>query len=199
MKTVGVIIRESKIENINYLSIRKDMFDILNNFDITVIGIPIYNDLKKVLAAINKCNGVILSGGSVVLENDYNLVKYLYEKDIPTLGICLGMQTMVMAYNGKCELKINNHQSLEKYVHEVIINKKSLLFEILKQDRIRVNSRHNWCVPHTSFFVSAKSTDNTIEAIEDKSKKFFLGVQWHPESLDDKNSYLLFKSFVAKL
>lgn len=199
MKTVGVIIRESNFEGTNYLSIRKDMFNTLNNFDITIVAIPIYIDFKKILAAINNCDGVILSGGTEILENDYALVKYLYQFDIPTMGICMGMQTMAMAYNGRWEEKIENHQSNDKYVHDIIINKESLLYEIIKKNRITVNSRHNWCVPHTSFSISAKSTDNVIEAIEDKNKRFFLGIQWHPESLNDENTYLLFKYYVDKL
>ena len=34
-----------------------------------------------------------------------------------------------------------------------------------------------------------------IEAIEDDTKNFFIGVQWHPETLMDENSILLFNSF----
>ena len=48
-------------------------------------------------------------------------------------------------------------------------------------------------------FISAVSKDGIIEGIEDNSKKFFLGVQWHPESLKDSNSYNLIKYFINSL
>jgi len=40
------------------------------------------------------------------------------------------------------------------------------------------------------------SDDNIIEGIEDSNKKFFLGVQWHPESTEDIDNYNLFKYFI---
>ena len=46
----------------------------------------------------------------------------------------------------------------------------------------------------------AYSEDGIIEALEDKTKKFFIGVQWHPESLlSDKYSIRLFDAFVESL
>ena len=48
--------------------------------------------------------------------------------------------------------------------------------------------------------ISATSEDNIPEAIEDKNKRFFIGVQWHPESLvDDVYSNRLFTAFIGSL
>ena len=43
--------------------------------------------------------------------------------------------------------------------------------------------------------------NNTVvpTSVEDKNKKFFVGVQWHPEDLDDENSDKLFNYFINKL
>ena len=116
----------------------------------------------------------------------------MYEKYIPVLGICLGMQTMAYLFNGKFD-KIDNHNSLEKYVHNINIDKNSKLYKIIRKNKIMVNSRHNECITNTDLNVSSYS--NVIESIEDINKKFFIGVQWHPESLMDENSKNLFESF----
>ncbi|MBD8921906.1 gamma-glutamyl-gamma-aminobutyrate hydrolase family protein, partial [bacterium] len=46
------------------------------------------------------------------------------------------------------------------------------------------------------FDIEAVSPDNVIEAIKVKNKRFILGVQWHPEDLDDIYSYYIFKALI---
>ncbi len=98
------------------------------------------------------------------------------------------------------KLKNGNHNIDDEYVHEITINNTSKLYEILGKEKIKVNSRHNKCVPHTKLDIVAYSEDGIIEAIEDKTKKFFIGVQWHPESLlEDEYSIKLFNYFIEKI
>lgn len=145
------------------------------------IPIPIINsDYDTCIKLINKCDGVILQGGDDINFSNFKIVNYLYDENIPTLGICLGMQMMGVLFNGSLG-KITGHKSKLNYVHSVDINKSSLLYKILKKDKIMVNSRHNDYLICTDLFVSGKS--NVIEAIESKKRAFFLGVQWHPESM----------------
>ena len=55
-------------------------------------------------------------------------------------------------------------------------------------------------MPDTTLTCVAYSEDKVLEAIEDSSKKFFIGVQWHPESLmEDENSKKLFDYFIKML
>lgn len=55
-------------------------------------------------------------------------------------------------------------------------------------------------IPHTELDCVAYSEDGIIEAIEDKTKRFFIGVQWHPESLiNDEYSNKLFDYFIKNL
>lgn len=199
MKTIGIIIREQKKNNLDYLGVKKDLFDTLKKFNVTTIGIPITNNFESIIDAIKLCDGIILSGGSKITPNDLELVKYLYEKDIPTLGICLGMQSMCFTYNNHQEIKIENHCNLDEYVHYINIKKDTILYEILQVERIKVNSRHNYAVINPTFTINALSDDNIIEGIEDKTKKFFLGVEWHPESLEDENTYKIISYFINKL
>jgi len=124
------------------------------------------------------------------------LVDYLYQNDIPTLGICLGMQTMAKYFSHLDEINIKNHWSNDLYVHYINIKKDSLLYKILGSDRILVNSRHKSAIIHTNLSISAVSEDEIIEAVEDPKKKFFLGVEWHPESINDEYTKKLFDYFI---
>ena len=51
---------------------------------------------------------------------------------------------------------------------------------------------------YTSLNIGAKC-ENVIEEVEDIDKKFFIGVQWHPENLNDDNSDKLFNYFIKNL
>ncbi|MBE6159724.1 MAG: hypothetical protein E7157_01605 [Lactobacillales bacterium] len=149
--------------------------------------------------SIDLCDGIIFPGGDDIEENDIKLIRIIHEKDIPCLGICLGMQEMGYAFNGHFN-KISNYNHLKqnKYVHEVKINKKSKLYGILNKEVIKVNSRHKDYLIDTDLFITGVS--DVIESIEDTSKNFFIGVQWHPESmLDyDLDSNLLIEEFIKQ-
>ena len=191
MKYVGIIGRQ----NDNKITFNKELIDTINKYNIVPIGIIVdFNnnveiEFTKVKTLIDMCNYFILQGGNEYYDIDIKIVKYLYDKNIPTLGICLGMQTMAMAFNGIMD-NIEKHNSKEKYVHNINIDKNSKLYEIIKKDNIIVNSRHNSYITKTDLNISA--TNEIIEAIEDKNKLFFIGVQWHPESIYDENNQLLF-------
>jgi len=192
LKYIGVIGRI----NDDKITYNREILDVIYKYDCVPLCISLKFDSKddffKVKSLIDMCDGFILQGGADFYDVDLVIVKYLYEKNIPTLGICLGMQTMACLFNGKMD-KIDNHYSLEKYVHTINIDKSSKLFSIIKKDNILVNSRHNDYITKTNLNVSSYS--DVIESVEDINKKFFIGVQWHPESLMDENSILLFDNF----
>ena len=191
MKYVGII---GRLNN-DRITFNNELINIINKYNVTPIGIIVdFNndpniEFNKVKHLIDMCDYFILQGGNEYYEIDIKIVKYLYDKNIPTLGICLGMQTMAMAFNGNIGI-INNHNSTDKYVHDIKINRNSKLYNILKKDNIMVNSRHNSYIINTDLKVSA--INNVIEAIEDENKTFFIGVEWHPESIYDGNNKLLF-------
>ena len=95
-------------------------------------------------------------------------------------------------------IDINNHKKKLSYVHSVTINRNSTLYNIFKTNNIKVNSRHKFVLKNLGSFVCAISNDGYIEAIEDSNKKFFIGIQWHPESMlkYDKLQNNLFKYFI---
>lgn len=145
--------------------------------------------------------------GKIEPERDkyeLELLAWASRNDIPTLGICRGCQVMNAAARGKIipdiplwqKLKISNskfpilshrqksHPS--QPTHEISIKAGSHLQKILKGRRkIMVNSSHHQavatCAP--SLKVTANAPDGIVEAVEDASRTFWIGVQFHPERM----------------
>lgn len=207
-KTIGIISREytSDYKEVKLYGFRQDLVPYLRKYDVNVISIPVVfeneNEFEKVKEIVDFSDGIIFPGGSEMYDIDYKIIKYLYEMDKPTLGICLGFQIMAKAFNGKDRVLIEsgNHASEDEYVHNIRIEKDSLLYKIIGEEEIKVNSRHTKQVPYTELDCVAYSDDGILEAIEAKNKKFFIGIQWHPESLlDDIYSKRFFDYFIGSL
>lgn len=189
---IGIIMRSSVSES--NLPI-KYIYDDVSYAVYKSGGIPIGIDPKYIDNYLKICQGFIIPGGNEVVENDLLAIKKITEADIPLLGICLGMQEMAYLNSGTIT-DIINHKI--EGLHEIIIKHDSLLYKILGCEKTLVNSRHKSAIVSTRLTVSAISYDNVIEAVEDKSKKFLLGIEWHPENMYDKeiNARKIFDYFI---
>lgn len=163
------------------------------------------DDIKR---QIDLCDGVIFAGGQRIYEYAYEAFDYIVEKDIPCLGTCLGMQTMACARGDrksweiltKIESNIEHRVIKPEFVHYVDICENTKLREIIGKDRIRVNSKHGYCISSCGDMkISAYSEDGIIEGIELPDKKFIIGVQWHPEDLLDEDMEKIMKEFIKRL
>lgn len=168
------------------------------------IGHLTKNEENYLMQCVDRCDGLILPGGDRYYEYDLFIYRYAKEKDIPILGICMGMQLMANEENNNKPIAIGNESHYRKkvdYAHEIEINNKSKLYNIIKKEKINVNSYHYYVVgDKTNLHISALSKEKYIEAIEIPNKKFILGVQWHPEIMydyDDDNKKLMQSFFEA--
>lgn len=150
--------------------------------------------------SLKMCDAIIKPGALKIYGYERYIYGYTLEHNMPYLGICAGMQIMAGHNNSNNNKKIIsdiNHYTKAKQVHKIKIFKNTLLYEILKEEEIIVNSRHRYHIDNPGInSISAYAPDGVIEAIENKDKLFQLGVQWHPENLDDIYSDRLFDSFI---
>ena len=186
---IGIIMRPDKLISDNeVMCVYEDVrLSIIGSGGIPLGIIPTTESLNNIddniYKIIDMCDGIIFQGGDEFYKYDEEILKYIYKQDIPVLGICLGMQLMGSVFGGTLENVVKHKYRDKKYVHKVYIDKKSKLYNILKTEVINVNSRHISGLSNTDLDIVGLSEDNVIEAVEDKNKKFFIGVQWHPESM----------------
>ena len=74
--------------------------------------------------------------------------------------------------------------------HKARFEANSLVASIVGTEMV-VNSSHHQAVDNPgSLTITGWAEDETIEALEDPSRKFHLGVQWHPEMDEDKRLFV---------
>jgi putative glutamine amidotransferase len=143
-------------------------------------------------------------------ENDRILVRMLLERELPLLGIGVGMHQLNVACGGNlfmhlpedCPRTMPHMDSscTGPHRHLVTLKAGSRLEEIYGGTELLVNSNHHQAVKQVGarFRVAAVAPDGVIEAMEALDPNWFcMAVQWHPEA--DSSSALdaqLFECFV---
>lgn len=128
------------------------------------------------------------------------LVRGAVSCEMPTLGICRGMQVINVVYGGTLEQHMpdavghEGHRKLRGVFsdHEVSLVPESLAARAAGRELEPVKSHHHQGVRRVGerLLATGRATvDETVEAIEDPEKKFVLGVLWHPE--EDEKSALI--------
>lgn len=103
------------------------------------------------------------------------------EPDKPALGICLGMQ--MMGLHAGAELNQHLPDTLETAAKHIGRQEHEIAGEL---GRGRVYSHHRQALTTPGLMsVVAIAPDGVIEAIQDRDRPFYLGVQWHPERTSD--------------
>lgn len=202
----------------------------------TPVIIPPVADKDVIINTLDKIDGLVLTGGGDInplwageepsprlhginhMRDKAELltVRLAYNRQIPMLGICRGIQTLVTALDGEVDQDIAESfaaahgagraaaaagHSLIKHsqdadrsepTHTVRISRESVLYSLYKTETLAVNSIHHQAVRASGrrFSVSAKAPDGVIESIESSEFKPFIGVQWHPEWLGESGQVL---------
>lgn len=183
-------------------------------------------------ALLDQVDGLILAGGGdidpqflstpttwhpkiygVDLERDtfeLALVERVFQREIPVLGVCRGLQVIGVA--GGAELVVHIPDVYGESVlhrleepsrctqHPVAIAPDSLLARTLQRTTTPITSWHHQAIGSAppQWRVVATAEDGVIEAIEHTSHPWAVAVQWHPEmmALEDSSQMALFAAFV---
>ena len=182
---------------------------------------PSDDAIEETLAALD---GIIFSGGGdldpehygadahpetrgVVAERDsaeLALLQAALARDMPVLAVCRVSQVLNVARGGDLVQHLpeivghDGHRHTDPVMadHEVTVKEGSRLGSILG-DRAPVKSSHHQGFGRLGEGLqeSAWAEDGTIEAVEDPTRRFTLGVLWHPEEGED---FALFAALVEQ-
>lgn len=207
------------------------------------IVVPPLPDAEAIASTLDRVDGLILTGGGDVNplwvgeepsprlrsvngerdEAELMTVRLAYNRRLPILGICRGMQTLAVALDGEVEQDIEEGLSAGRIAatdgptdgrqpikhgqdadrweptHTVRIDKQSILYRLYDKEVIAVNSMHHQAVRSVGprFMACAVAPDGVIEAMESAEFRPIMGVQWHPEWLGD-DGLPVFKWLVAE-
>ncbi len=175
-----------------------------------------YTDRDTVASLVERLDGFLFSGGCDIHPQYYgeeiapNCGPVAEERDtfesmlfslvdhhtVPVLGICRGVQSMNVFAGGSLHQHIDDHVNIR---HAVTIERGTRLHSILGIDGVdmEANSFHHQAVkvPAPGYIIAAHAADGTVEAIERPGERFFIGVQWHPEIMDDAEQKQLLCAF----
>ena len=128
--------------------------------------------------------------------------------DMPVLGICGGQQllhvvlggTLIQHIPNEIENPLAHEQPNPRHEvgHSITIKKGTLLYDIIGETEIEVNSAHHQAAKEAapSVKINAVAPDGVIEGIETEHHRFCLGVQWHPEFLITPSDERIFAAFI---
>lgn len=155
--------------------------------------------------------------GDVDAERDQveiALAQWALEDDRPLFAICRGVQVMNVALGGTLIQDIPSQHDTriehrghavgaarEQVLHEVCIEPGSRIAEVFGPGNVGVNSFHHQALKAVGegLIVTSRAPDGIVESVERRDRRYYLGVQWHPEEMtaDRDDMHALFASFVA--
>lgn len=183
----------------------------------TPVIVPPVADKDVIANTLDHIDALLLSGGgdfnplwadeqpsprlhSINAERDLAellTTRLAYNRQMPILGICRGIQTIAMALEGHVQQDITDNPQHIKHsqdadrsepTHSVTVTRDTILASIYDAEEFAVNSFHHQAVddPGCRLVATAYAEDGTIEAVESSEHKPIMGVQWHPEWLDEE-------------
>jgi len=141
---------------------------------------------------------------------DFAILDLVELRNLPVLGICFGVQSINVHRGGSLiqdiPSVIPDHQPHDEddgrppARHMIQFPENSLIARLAGRPEVEVNSYHHQSVDGAGRNLRpvAFAPDGVIEAVEDTTGRFVIGVQWHPERgwKQDPFSQALFTSFI---
>ena len=178
---------------------------------------PATDDPDAAAAAVARLDGLVVSGGADVDPERYGeqphprtanwrvdrdawelaLLTSAAAANLPTLGVCRGMQVMAVAAGGTLEQHTPDVVGHEEHSPGgdvfgdigVATSDSSVLQSILGP-AVTVHCHHHQSVrSHPGYEAVAHADDGTLEAMEAQGERFCLAVQWHPEMGRDQRLF----------
>ena len=175
------------------------------------VALPFVAGEDEAGAILERLDGVVFSGGfdidpllwgearhpATVLMHparqatDLAFARAVLRRPLPALGICGGMQVLNVAAGGSLHQHVPDVTSEVEHAdgeprrfHPVRTADGSRVAGLLGPE-LRVNTLHHQAVARlgAGLVASAWSPDGLVEALEDPSRSFLVGVQWHPERM----------------
>jgi putative glutamine amidotransferase len=180
-------------------------------------------DVSDADDGLQGCDGLLLTGGVDVDPSLYGefphmmtqaavpgrdelemtLLREAMARDLPVLAICRGVQLLNVCMGGSLLQHIDDqsHVADERNAsswHGVTVERGSRLYDVLGAERSIVNSRHHQAVTPDRLApglrITAMSDDGLVEAVEGTAQHWLVGVQWHPERLEEEAPTFVFDS-----
>jgi len=173
-------------------------------------------------ALLDVLDGIVLVGGADVDPGLYGEVPHetttgwrpdrdtgelallsgAWERDLPALGICRGMQLMAVAAGGRLDQHLPDVVGHERHrplpgvfgEHPVRLDPSSGVGMILGPAATVRSYHHQGVADPGRLTVTGWADDDTIEVLEDPQRRFSIGVLWHPEAGEDPR---LFEALVT--
>ena len=147
----------------------------------------------------DQIKGIIFSGGpSTVTKKKFQKVpNEIFQKKIPILGICYGLQLIAKLLGGK----IKASKKRREFGRAFLINKKSsLLTKNFLEDSNQVWMSHEDAVTTMPkrFKLIASTKESKLTIIENTKDKIY-GIQFHPEVTHTKNGKKIFENFLFRI
>ena len=178
--------------------------------------IPMVNDPGTLHTLLERLDGILFTGGSDIQpvhygedphpllgkvdhqldELELTMARWALQENMPTLGVCRGMQLVNIALGGTLHQDVDaqasptiqhNKRDLPRHtlIHSIFIEEGSKMEEVFGTRELQVNSLHHQAVnkPGLGVRISGRAEDGIAELLEVPEKHFVAAAQGHPEEI----------------
>ena len=189
------------------------------------VMVPTTDDVDAVAGYLDCLDGFMFTGGKDIPPQAYGhekhpataevhprrfagdrlLAELVLEREMPVLAICMGMQLINVVYGGTLIQDVDTdiqHAPIDEgndRYHSIVIEEENLLRQMVGATGLEVNSAHHQAVDKLApgLRVLARAPDGIVEAVQMTDRRFFLGLQWHPERIFERDEQRrIFGAFV---